>query len=186
MDRNIVRAHPDYRGEGTWMDWIDVCWEQDDGNNDTIVLPAQVIMIMDFDSAYYERMSPNILNLFPFLRNGELGGHHAERTGIYVVIHSASMPIDEEPSTSITTRYQMEDVFQMITLESIIGITFTARDPIVPGMDPFMYEISRVTKHIDWAYNFIPCNVHGWEEWYMKNNDLLSDEFDETVNPWIP
>jgi len=185
VDRIIVRAHPDYRGEGIWMDWIDVCWEQDDGNDDVIVLPAQVIMIIDFDSAQYERIPPHILNLFPFLLNGELGGHHAERTGIYIVIHSAAIPTDEESSTSITTRYLMEDVFQMITLDSVIGITFVARDPMTPGRSPFMYEISQVSKRIDWAYNFIPRNINGWEDWYVNNNDELSDEFDDNVNPWM-
>jgi hypothetical protein len=143
-------------------------------------------MIIDFDSAHYERIPPNILNSFPFLLNGELGGQHPERTGIYVVIHSAATPAAvEESSTSITTRYHMEDVFQMIMLESVIGITFVARDPMQVGRSPFTYDITRVSKRIDWAYNFIPRNINGWEDWYVNNNDQLSDEFDESVNPWI-
>ena len=52
--RDIIRAHPDYKKNGLWLDWIDVIWETGDNEDDITMLPAQVMMILDFDSAEYE------------------------------------------------------------------------------------------------------------------------------------
>jgi hypothetical protein len=73
------------------MDWINVCWENNDvTRNHVNVLPAQVIMILDFDTAEYEPLPGNIRHRLPRLVDLEQNGNHVPRNGKHVVIHSAA------------------------------------------------------------------------------------------------
>jgi len=78
----------------------------------------------------------------------------------------------------------MENCFQLIQKENIVGIAFVARDPIMPQRDPFDYEISTVLTGKDWAWHFIPLNSRGYQNWYEDNEESLLDDFDENNISW--
>ena len=184
--RDIIRAHPDYRREGLWMDWINVCWENNDvAQNHVNVLPAQVIMILDFDTAEYEALPADIHDRLPRIIDLEQTGNHVPRSGIHVVIHSAAEHAEDgDKKNHVATRYRMENCFQLIQKENIVGIAFVARDPIMPQRDPFDYEISTVLTGKDWAWHFIPLNSRGYQNWYEDNEESLLDDFDENNISW--
>jgi hypothetical protein len=185
-ERDIIRAHPDYRQQGLWMDWINVCWENNDvAGNHVSVLPAQVIMILNFDTAEYEPLPGTISHQLPRLIDVEQHGKHVPRNGIHVVIHSAAdHGEDSDKNIHVATRYRMENCFQLIEKQNIVGIAFVARDPIMPLRDPFDYEISNVVTGNEWGLHFIPVNSRGYPNWYMENEESLLDEFDERNMSW--
>jgi hypothetical protein len=52
--RSFIRAHPDFRQTGLWFDWVNVQWETEPPSNRDILIPAQVLMLLDFDTIVYE------------------------------------------------------------------------------------------------------------------------------------
>jgi hypothetical protein len=191
--RHIVCAHPDYRGEGMWMDWVDVTWENINNPDEPLILPAQVIMFLNFEDSTYEQMPLHVSNILFPLQNinivlGEIG--HCVKQGIHVLIHSAEDDgiTDDDitmSSVSISKRFKMEPYYQLISLEYINDICFVARDP--PSLhqndkDEMMYEVSYVMHPTDWYLPFIPKLHEGYV--VPAEDEAHLDEFNEEFNPW--
>ena len=190
--RDIVRAHPDYRGKGLWCDWIDVEWEvegSDDSSNDTCVtiLPAQVVMILDFHSASFESIPDDIISFYPAIHQGLFDKTHSKRDGVHLLIHSTAdddvRNVDEEQE-SIATRFNMEPYFQLIQLENVAGLAFVARDPPHvsenrAGMD---FRITRVMMRNKWGSLFVTHFKRGYEK--PKPDEYHLDKFNLELNPW--
>jgi hypothetical protein len=183
-ERNIVRAHPDYRGKGFWLDWIDINWVVDEDHQVIENLPAQVIMILDFDNACYEPIPDEVLSVFPILMNNELHMPQISRVGVHLLVHSAgNKEYAEEMNESIAHRYVMEPFFQLITMENIVGVTFVSRDPPTCDRNEMSFAITAVTAPDKWGGFFVPRHRHA----YQIPNDMGChlDEFNETYNPWV-
>jgi hypothetical protein len=206
--RTILRAHPDYRGKGQWLDWIDVCWDintvQDEGENDVTILPAKVVLMLDFDTAEYAPIPDNLLKMFqvsPFVLQRRI---HEKREGIHILVHSANIPVndgdgsasEDETFQKMTYSYCMEPVYQFITVENIKQLTFVAPDPphnsnIGQGRTnttavvahPLVYRITKVSRPKSWPTSF----EHKFSKNYSSphNHDLHLDEFNETFHPWL-
>jgi hypothetical protein len=183
--RGIIRAHPDYRN-GLWLDWIDVSWAvglHEDGQEETVVLPAQVIMILDFDDADYEPVPEHILTMLPILTRNVDEVKHKAKEGIHLLVHSADFNnVEEDEQLTFASRYSMEPFFQMIEVTNILGIAFVARDPPSNDEDIMDFCITYVKNPKLWGNAFVPRLCHGWE--HPDDDELHLDEFDETYNPW--
>jgi hypothetical protein len=204
--RTIVRAHPDYRGEGQWTDWIDVCWEldtdHDEGEINVTTLPARVVLMLDFDTAEYAPIPDTILTLFPlspFVLERRI---HKRRDGVHVLVHSAAMPlhdgnegdVEDETFPKVTYIYSMEPVYQFIKAENIKQLAFVAPDPPdgnngvqrrrdnTAMIHPLVYQITKVSKPTSWSLTF----EHNFSKDYSDPHpdDIHLDEFNETFNPW--
>jgi hypothetical protein len=187
--KTCVRAHPDYRETGLWMDWIDVCWEAENDGEEPSILPAQVLMILDFDSVVYEDIPQSILDLFPLLTettdDDSLG---EKRSGIHLLVHSAGSAVDDNsthynPSThSVVDRFIMEPFFQIIELHNVHSIVYVARDSTLLDDDPMIYEISRVANPQHWGHLFLPHFAQNYQHPSQDQRHL--DEFNALLNPW--
>jgi len=180
-ERSIVRAHPDYRGKGFWFDWVSIQWENEEKYDRALSIPAQVLMILDFDSIVYEPLPHEIVECYPILRTKGMDILNHSRTGIHILVHSASENT-EESCTSIAHRYVMEPFFQMIEMQNIEGNVFVCRDPPSSDCNELDFEITHVVQPSLWGGYFIPRFSHGYE--IPADSDLCSDEFNEIQNPW--
>jgi hypothetical protein len=144
LQRKRIRANPDYRGNGLWTDWVNVSWALEEGVN--VTLPAQVLMILDFDSVIFEDIPINIRGQFPFLLNEENIMEHDVRQGVQLLVHSASENAEEQYEFSIVNRFHMEPYLHIIDLENITDIVFVTRE--IPSVtdNPISYTITRVAK----------------------------------------
>jgi hypothetical protein len=199
--RSIVRCHPDYRGSGPWMDWIDVCWElrDDDGSTSFLNLPAHLMMMLDFDTAEYEELPKTILSLFQHSHSILGQCLHEPRKGIHIIIHSASDSVDDEENDSsenqllsqISSRYKMEHVYQLVKLENIKDIAFVVMDPpddLINSArsnkltDVMEFNITSVSNPVTWGL----CFEETFSKQYCppKEHDLVLDEFNEKFHSW--
>ena len=188
INRDIIRAHPDYKNNGLWLDWIDVIWESDDiQKEDVMILPAQVVMILDFDSAEYEYIPKEIVNKVPILITGSDEVVHNHREGIHLLVHSADhnnvKEEEDQAGLSITQRFVMEPFFQLIEMSNVNGIAFVARDPPSrENQDDINFGISYVRNPHIWGNAFVPRLSEGYK--YPNDDQLSLDEFNEIYNPW--
>jgi len=203
--RSIVRAHPDYRGNGPWMDWVNVCWEHvtDIGEEESlseIILPARVIMLLDFNTAKYAAIPEEVVSQFTCYNQFLERRAHDIREGIHVMVHSASMPLemqlDEDESdiqydgSVVSQRYDMEEVYQFVQVENIKGIAFVAIDPpenIATNCKnqychELCYKITQVHNPVAWGSSFENKFSKKYKQPALKN--LCHDEFNESFNPW--
>lgn len=183
--RSFVRAHPDYREIGLWMDWVDIRWELEEDDGHYVKIPAQVLMILDFNSIVYEEIPQTTCGLFANVSTGNMIDTSDEhRVGIRVLVHSAADNgiRDFDPvKDSIVSRYIMEPFFQLVDLNNIDSICFVARDSIDDQENPMIYGISKVLDPQLWGLVFIPRYAHDYEE--PKDNELHLNEFNESYNP---
>lgn len=151
--RKRICCNPDYRRQGPWFDWVNIAWlseDVDEGEN--VILPAQVQFILDFDHAIYEDV-PQHMNELELM-------DHDPRVGIHLLVHSASMPVEEDNTSwksLIATNYEMENVMQIVSVTSIDSPVLVARD--VPflhfGRNPvgtcLTYTITALTPSSEWS-----------------------------------
>jgi len=203
--RNIIRAHPDYRGHGIWMDWVDVSWECHNNQEDIVLLPAQVLMILNFDHAEYEELPRAIVEtLYPFfgaVTDSEINDPQMStylRKGIHLLVHSAEddgtntphyyEDMEEEKAiqlVSICNRSVMEPHYQLVYLNNISGIAYVARDPLdIHGNndESLQYEITYVNNPDDWCDAFITKHHRGFKR--PQKHEASLDAFNEDFNPW--
>jgi hypothetical protein len=185
--RNIIRAHPDYKCNGLWLDWIDVIWESLSENDDeeVSILPAQVVMILDFDSAIYEAIPEEIVNILPILSTASEGIAHQHRDGVHLLVHSADYKDEEDQKKfSIAKRFDMEPFFQLIDISNVFDIAFVARDPPSDNIedDAMKYGITYVRQPSIWGNAFVPRLSQGYKD--PDDEEMHFDEFNETHNPW--
>jgi hypothetical protein len=181
LQRKCIRANPDYRGNGLWTDWVNVSWAVEQDEN--MILPAQVLMILDFDSVEFEDIPIQIQEHFPVLLGDHATMNHDRRHGIQLLVHSASENVEEDYEFSIIKRFVMEPCFQIIDLENVCDIVFVAREgPILHG-NPMTYNITRVFHAKFWGHSFIPRMCEGYTQFPAVELHHL-DEFNETYNPW--
>lgn len=184
-DRKFVRSHPDFRGTGLWLDWVDVCWESGDRDARPAMLPAQVLMILDFDSIEYEDIPQRLIDRFPSLSSvdDDIGEEYGE--GIHVLVHSAADDgvRDIDPcNDSIVRRLEMEPFFQLVELSSVQRVCYVSRDPPEDNGNPMIYWISSVLHPQYWGYYFFPKFCSGYK--VPERDSLHKDEFNEQYNPW--
>jgi hypothetical protein len=160
--RNIIRAHPDYRNDGLWLDWVNVSWLVDDATQQNIVLPAQVVMVLDFDSAQYENINPDILAMVPVLSSGDAEVSHYPKHGIHLLVHSAAESNDIDGEVFLlASRYVIEPFFQFIPECSVESVEFVARDPPTVEGNMMDYQISYIKEPKLWGASFVPrCTVN--------------------------
>jgi hypothetical protein len=186
VNRSCVRAHPDYRETGLWMDWVDICWESEDLDDDGIIIPAQVLMILDFDSIIFEKIPHTIAHLIPT----NISAHRndmieEQRNGIHLLVHSAAdnyVSENDIKSDALVERFVMEPFFQLVELDNVERVVYVARDLNTEDQDPMRYEISKVLNPQLWGLHFIPRFGTSYME--PDDDDLHRDEFNETYNPW--
>jgi hypothetical protein len=182
--RNIIRAHPDYRGKGYWLDWIGVRWEIANEIDTVITLPAQVIMILDFDTASYGEIPNEMLSLFPTINMRDTIHSPIHREGVQLLLHSAANneEHDTEVFSSIGTRHVMEPVFQLVHIENVDDIIFVGRDPPSRDRHEMDFGILHVKDPAQWGNIFIERNSVGYE--CPSVHDNVEDEFNENHHPW--
>jgi hypothetical protein len=164
-----------------WTDWVNVSWALEEGVN--VTLPAQVLMILNFDSVVFEDIPINIRGQFPLLLNDEENiMEHDVRQGVQLLVHSASENAEEQYEFSIINRFHMDPYFQIIDLENITDIVFVTRE--IPSVtdNPMSYTITRVAKSQLWGHVFIPRMCEGYR--HPARDSYHLDEFNETYNPW--
>jgi hypothetical protein len=183
IERDIIRAHPDYRKDGIWFDWVDVTWEGiGDDPQDEVTLPAQVIMILDFDCAEFETIPEEIVTLFPILSTEQHMLTHPCRKGIHLLVHSADHNNEAGDATSIGERFVMEPFFQIIESTNVSSVAFVARDPPLIDADMMNFRSTKVKNPELWGQAFIPRFIDGYND--PHENQLHLDEFNENFNPW--
>jgi hypothetical protein len=189
-NRHIVRANPDYRGKGLWMDWVDVSWENPNNIEQPTILPAQVILCVNFDDAVYEDI-PLLANDIFNTSIQAIMQHHPKK-GIHVLLHSAEDDGNnhnevDTSSISICKRFTMESFYQFIQIDHVLGICFVARDPPAPAcltnINKLQYEVTYVMHPTDWCHTFIPKMGEGYSAPFDEDEGAL-DEFNEDYNPW--
>jgi hypothetical protein len=155
--RSIIHAHPDYRGNGYWLDWIKVKWVVDDDDQSIIKLPAQIVMILDFDTATFEQIPQQIVSNIPTLHRELAGNHQNHREGIHLLVHSAAVNDERNADYqyAIGCRYVMEPYFQLVLLENVEHMIFVARDPPNPDRDEMDFGILHVTEPSKWGDVFV-------------------------------
>ena len=203
--RSIVRAHPDYRGAGPWMDWVNVCWEH---VNETcqpmsvgeVILPARVALFLDFDTAQYVDIPADVLSQFGNSANVLEQRVHDSRQGVQIMIHSACIPSNNEVveemnnqgsiRSVVSIRYDMEPVYQFVKVENVKGIAFVAVDPPedvsrrhrLRDNSDMCFKVTEVCKPATWGQVFE--DKFSKDYIHPNDNDRSLDEFNETFNPW--
>ena len=86
-NKNIYRAHPEYRNTGEWFDWAFITWTstKEDGTSSTCEVPAQLLMFVDLSSCtitgFDEEESSN--------NDGEDCAFDLEEHNLWAVVQSA-------------------------------------------------------------------------------------------------
>ena len=86
-NKNIYRAHPEYRNTGEWFDWAFITWTttKEDGTSSTCEVPAQLLMFVDLSSCtitgFDEEESSN--------NDGEDRAFDLEEHNLWAVVQSA-------------------------------------------------------------------------------------------------
>jgi hypothetical protein len=167
--------------------WHDVQCETEPPSNRNILIPAQVLMLLDFDTIVYEDIvSTSITKLLEHLPHEENVVEEEKRHGIHLLVHSASdnnMREFDIHHDSIVHHYVMEPFFQLVTLQSVEGLVFVARDPEEAHNDQMTYKISKMLRPDLWGVLFFPRFAKNYVS--PSPNDVdIEDEFDEITNPW--
>jgi hypothetical protein len=120
--RYFIRAHPDFRQTGLWFDWVVIRWDSELNSAHNILIPDQVLMVLDFDSIVYEDIvAASITKLLDHLPREQNIIEEEKRNGIHLLVHSASDDNTRDfdiHHDSIVHRYVMEPFFQLAMVDS--------------------------------------------------------------------
>lgn len=146
----VYRACYNFRNDGNWIDWCMVDWGDEYGE-----LPAQLLLFLDISSIDYELCDVDPENAIEYdklnmdyaaIIHSANGVGSFQRDPAYTIFNDAyDRPRNSHgPITKISSFFEMENMFQMIDVESISKSAFVIVDqggmipqfedqPLLPG-----------------------------------------------------
>ena len=163
----ILRCTPSYRRGVDWYDWVNIQWEEIDGD-----LPGQILLFVLLDTAIYEDIPEwevqrftHGYDKFPFLHG--------------VIVHSAAKEVTVSKTKAhnsfcsetnlIHEKYVMEDNLQIVGVESIKSPAFVIVDSFNMNLQ-FSTASRNLVQKIHLARHILVIKTFSlWKKYFIKN-----------------
>jgi hypothetical protein len=129
-EKFIFRAHPSWRGEGSWHDWAIFSWEQIDGV--AMHIPGQIITFIEFGQA-----DINLLSHLPYV--------FGDTPGLYAMIETLERPlVDARTGTRVVVGGTKELTNHEIRERRRNGMPLTAPNLCLVPIDTIYEPIAAI------------------------------------------